>query len=576
MNTFVQFVGAFATGNVRAASEFLATEATPLPQEYIPLFEAIRVVQPECGERLLEAAAKSESPQGLGDLLSRYSWLPNRRFESGRKILLESGGPTAAFFDSPAHAVEKARRTLCGALNVDVDATPAKADLVENLVLEKMARFDKLSRQQTKVLQPGENPNLFLRNRGPLAVWFKGQEEDIIRSLLPLAPEAIEILIRFIRDGAVFATYALEFAFLLAQKNPRTIEEVARYFHGIPSFEVDSPIQWGTCFFESLLRLYSVDPWKGLVILDHLYRMYPEEASSFDKFQQENFVHIETLNIQPRRGRNHLLIAAVSDLHHSPCNANDVEKVAARVREIDPDILIIAGDVANEHEYFSRALDLFRGAWKTLVVAGNHDVWSAHEGGGPTSEELWEEVLPRLTREAGAIWLEGTPVLVGDSAIVGTFGGYDYSGDRTGRSQEELAVKKHIQDATRIDWSWNDQEFAMTRRHRLKVVLDAVSARPEVKRILVVTHMPPFNELISNVEREYEGDFFDRRSAYYFTPTLGEMIASFPKVQYTVSGHTHQGQTAIIPREGMQPIRARVIAESLPDDSLNEIAVYKI
>ncbi len=264
-----------------------------------------------------------------------------------------------------------------------------------------------------------------------------------------------------------------------------------------------------------------------------------------------------------------LSLAIVSDLHHSPYNASDVESVAAKVHEANPDLLLVVGDVANSVSHFKPALDLLRGRWKTLVLAGNHDVWSAqedHEETGelqPNSQELWESILPRLTAEAGAIWLEGTAVVIPEIGlgIAGTIGWYDYSADRTERDTATITSEKwrHVQDAERVDWPWSDIDFATACRERLEGVLQSLSSDPEVSQIFVASHVPPFLELRSDVTMGENREGYDLSDAYFFVPSLGAMIAHFPKVTQVVSGHTHFGTGATIKRDPLPPIEDNFI-----------------
>ncbi len=275
-----------------------------------------------------------------------------------------------------------------------------------------------------------------------------------------------------------------------------------------------------------------------------------------------------------------LNLAVVSDLHHSPYNAVDVESVAARVHEANPDMLLIVGDIANCTSYFKPALKLLSGRWKTLVLAGNHDVWSApknHLDTSPArhgSQDLWESVLPRLTAEVGALWLEGTSVVIPEIGlgIAGTIGWYDYSADQTGRDAKTISCKKgkYVQDAELIDWSWSDIEFAKACRERLESALKNLASNPQVDQVLVASHIPPFLELRSDITKGNQRSRYELSNAYYFVPSLGAMIVNFPKVTHVVSGHTHFGVRKTITRDPLPPIEAYVL-DNLDE---NEIVLH--
>lgn len=85
----------------------------------------------------------------------------------------------------------------------------------------------------------------------------------------------------------------------------------------------------------------------------------------------------------------------------------------------------------------------------------------------------------------------------------------------------------------------------------LTTTLEQLSARDDVERILVATHVPPFLELRSQETRE--------QLAYRFVPTLGALILGFSKVTHVVAGHNHVGVQALIPRPGLVPLDTRVV-----------------
>lgn len=273
----------------------------------------------------------------------------------------------------------------------------------------------------------------------------------------------------------------------------------------------------------------------------------------------------EVLDITPQRGKNDIVVATISDLHYGPVYEKEVKVLANEVCQLDPDILIIAGDVVDNMNYFGPALRLFQGGWKTLVLTGNHDLWSAKTSGEnipqTTTQQQWEETLPQQVLEAGAIWLEQTVVVVPSAklAIAGTNGWYDYSGEVLDRPLKKILAAKefHVQDGYRMDWEWSDPEFAMTRRVWLEAALRYLSEKPGMDQVFVATHYPPFLEL--RRPDTLENDYFRSSTPFFYTPSLGEMIAAFPKVTHVRSGHTHIGHRATITRRGMPSIDAQVV-----------------
>jgi 3',5'-cyclic AMP phosphodiesterase CpdA len=283
-------------------------------------------------------------------------------------------------------------------------------------------------------------------------------------------------------------------------------------------------------------------------------------------------------------GRTELVIAAISDIHHSEFWPDSALEVASRVRQVNPDILILAGDLGEDRTHFREALDIFHGPWSTLVLPGNHDLWSPRlvvsapreTASLPTSQDLWDRLLPEMVRASGAVWLEDTPVIISGArlAITGTIGWYDYSGEQLGRSVDVIARDKDefIKDGMRIDWNKTDQEFSADRHQWLAGALAFLSGQSDVDQILVATHMVPFLELRKKNKRRS-----DEVLPYYINRTLGSVIAAHPKVSHTVSGHYHGGSQVMIKRKGMRNIDARILAESDPTHprQSNEVAVYR-
>lgn len=574
MNLAANFYSALAAGHGAAAATLLegGALATGLVQELQPFGKALTVPDFALGSRFLSALAKGKT-WGAASAVRESSTLQLRR---AVEILRQSGGATAPFFESHPAILEKVRSCLG-------PSSPTTADTSDGMsekILEMIARHQKLCSQHEKTLKPGQNP---LPSAGFMAPWFVTEKQMIVDALLADPTAAINALFECMKEpnpNDLFAATAISLAAWLAEKTPQVYQQLLSVY---PSAEGRSETE--EIFAKRLLEILVAAQGNlhARAVLDRLHMKCPDDRILFDWIRKRAFLSLTDLNIQPKKGRDHIVVAAVSDLHHSLENARNVMKLAGEVKELDPDILIIAGDVANGHDFFQSALELFRGTWRTLVVAGNHDVWSPRQevAGGPTSEELWEKLLPEKIAAAGAIDLERQPVFIRSLglAIVGTIGWYDYSGDRLQRSAEQLAATKNTatQDGVRINWSWSDQEFSRVRRENLEFVLENLSRMSDVKTMLVATHMVPFAELQSETEKNQSGAFFDRRSPYYFVPTLGEVIRKFPKVRLTVSGHNHLGAAAEISRPGMDPIHARVIAEEdrSKSSNTNEIVFWK-
>jgi hypothetical protein len=124
-------------------------------------------------------------------------------------------------------------------------------------------------------------------------------------------------------------------------------------------------------------------------------------------------------------------VVYTSDLHTDlgPRNAALVEHLVAQARVLAPDVLVLAGDVADTAAAVHTALASFRAVpARRLYLPGNHDLYVEGESafsGGPTSREKFTTILPAVAAAAGFEFLGAAPVWCGEVAFVGTPGWYD-------------------------------------------------------------------------------------------------------------------------------------------------------
>jgi hypothetical protein len=193
--------------------------------------------------------------------------------------------------------------------------------------------------------------------------------------------------------------------------------------------------------------------------------------------------------------------------------------------------------------FFRRALQLFaRLDCPKLLLAGNHDLYR----GEVDSRTLWEQALPEATRAEGFVWLEDEVILLPldggrKLAIVGTMGWYDYSARAPHLELDDaaLAAAKRLvnHDADFIDWPWSDVAMARFLARRFAGRLSRAADDPAVSQILVVTHVPIFEQAVPN---HPESEFWSLMRAYAGNFTLGKLVLGTPKVTHVVSGHIHR------------------------------------
>ena len=131
------------------------------------------------------------------------------------------------------------------------------------------------------------------------------------------------------------------------------------------------------------------------------------------------------------------------------------------------------------------------------------------------------------------IWIEDHTVIVGSIAW------YDYSGrwkqDHRSLLQIEASKKLYNNDGNYIHWNRSDLSFAKDCLQRFTKRLEILEQDEKVSRIIVVTHVPLFEETIVY-------PFPGPGNAYFYNLTFGDYVLDHAhKVTDVISGHTHLG-----------------------------------
>jgi len=252
-------------------------------------------------------------------------------------------------------------------------------------------------------------------------------------------------------------------------------------------------------------------------------------------------------------------IAITSDIHFFPHWQSRIKRFAELIQARKPDLLILAGDLGEPLEMFAEALKVFRPVCQTrAALAGNHDVW--HRATPYTSQHLWESLLESTARAYGYHWLDRGNLVVDSIGICGTLAWYDYGGraPMLGLSEVDCEQLKSLvsNDANYVDWPWTDREFVRLISAEFEARLDALQADPQVKEIIVVTHVPLFRNCLKEITTPEQGVL----NAYYGNIQLGERVAQRGKVKAVFSGHVHQERRCQVPRaNGAGPLSVYTI-----------------
>lgn len=250
-----------------------------------------------------------------------------------------------------------------------------------------------------------------------------------------------------------------------------------------------------------------------------------------------------------------MLIATLSDIHTDfEENREVVVKLAAHIHREKADVVIVAGDVSHKNDRINRALRALKETARVIAyVPGNHDLWYdvpyAPDRADLDTWHRYHVELRALTEAAGAHYLPAGPLVLGDLAILGSCGWYDYSLApqwlRESVPEEALAAK-HLNG---VMWSdarfiafrdasgglMRDPDVARRMEDELRAQLAKVDADPAVKRVVIATHHQPFYDVVQRTG-SLPWEFFN---AFMGSTGLGEVIKSSPKVITAVYGHTH-------------------------------------
>jgi len=233
-------------------------------------------------------------------------------------------------------------------------------------------------------------------------------------------------------------------------------------------------------------------------------------------------------------------IAVTADLHFGITDEAKIKSLIRDIAEESVDTLVVAGDLGEPYGKFVRCLDLLRKLKLPIAIcSGNHDVWALLDF--YTSDQLFNDLLPRAVKERGFTWLDTNNLRLGNGVVIaGSMLWYDYS-DRSpvteNWSDDKLfeAKKDLNNDARFINWERTDPEFASSCLEGLTDRLDQLENDPAVQSIVLVTHVPIFFE-----QMVYFGTDNPIMRSYFANFTAGDSIKKYPKVKYVVSGHTHR------------------------------------
>lgn len=268
-------------------------------------------------------------------------------------------------------------------------------------------------------------------------------------------------------------------------------------------------------------------------------------------------------------------LGALSDLHF-PESGVDLEGLVQAALAANVEALVLVGDAVSQYhpDRLRHVLSVLRRAAPVCIfVPGNHELWSK-EG---STAALYEVALPQLAQDYGFHYLDAGPVYVGDVAVVGNVGWYDFSlvhltgfpGHRVALGDDMLKVARRqpapthpLEELTAAQLEaqhlliippgtakpavmrWNDARFvrlgvthaAFAQDCAKRLSLHLAQASLAAQRVVVATHTVPFAQVFAPPVSALEGLL----RAYLGATCLGDAILEDSKVVLSVFGHWHR------------------------------------
>jgi len=228
-----------------------------------------------------------------------------------------------------------------------------------------------------------------------------------------------------------------------------------------------------------------------------------------------------------------LKIGILSDLHidlEHPKPDKVLEGLVAAIKDHSVDILIIAGDIANNYELSLHVLYCIEemSGIRCLFVPGNHDIWNEKH----PDKSSWETY--EALKEFPGNLANGPISLTDNWTVIGDIGWYDYSfGGREFSTEEfdRMMIDDRLwQDKVKAKWGKSTIEVHHCFHHKLERQLKDHQG----KKIILVTHALPIHDFTV----QPPGRMWNYLNAFLGSKQYGELALKY-SVRYAISGHVH-------------------------------------
>jgi predicted phosphohydrolase len=213
--------------------------------------------------------------------------------------------------------------------------------------------------------------------------------------------------------------------------------------------------------------------------------------------------------------------------------------------ESPPDLLLVAGDLAETERGWANALELFKKtSFQKAILPGNHDLW-CRDSTEPNSLKKYHESLPRISLDQGWGYLPSQPLKIQDLGIVGSCCWYDYSlmpSDHPFCKADFLKRQRRGRqwmDGVFCRWpdfDPMDQDPLITDYFyfELEKNLKLISEKG-CDKIFLVTHFPFYQDLLSFTGNNWDFEYF---GAFMGSKKYLKLLEQFP-IRYHLCGHLH-------------------------------------
>jgi putative phosphoesterase len=220
----------------------------------------------------------------------------------------------------------------------------------------------------------------------------------------------------------------------------------------------------------------------------------------------------------------------LSDLHadnnHQRLGRSIIPEVAAYIREVAPDHVIVAGDMAGGAArciQYIEELEQLSGA-RLSYVPGNHSIW--------TDNDSWQEYDLLRNHPSSLI---GKPLLLGDTwAVIGDMGWYDYTYREDSWTREDCASRKELYWRDSVFAKFGMDDEAVTNR-----MLDSFRTQLEAHRdrnVVFVNHFIPYRDY---VPISSHSQVWNMIRPFMGSARIGDLLDESPHVRHVIFGHVH-------------------------------------